>query len=255
MGVLRTGELPNYDLMCDVVGYLCHFGARYHHAREDIAFVCIVQGNPAMSGTINRLWREHADIAANGEELDALLVRAVAGNARARAGIEDLLAAFLIAYRNHIAAEEQDILPYAVEHLSAAEWESVARAAPQGPDAFNRFGAGRHNPTFGSEADARYRALCERIRTGRSAHPGAPPVRRAQGHQENRVVGASTKSAAVLAVPRTVIRVSGVAAARRLLVRQAIELFVLIMAYLQYYYHDVQLQILSLPSVFPGPLQ
>lgn len=44
------------------------------------------------------------------------------------------------------------------------------------------------------------------------------------------------------------------ALARRSLVRQAIGLFTLTLAYLQYHYFEVQLQILSLPSIFPGPL-
>lgn len=45
------------------------------------------------------------------------------------------------------------------------------------------------------------------------------------------------------------------ARARRSLVRQAVGLFALILAYLQYYYLDVQLQVLSLPSNFTVPLQ
>jgi hypothetical protein len=39
------------------------------------------------------------------------------------------------------------------------------------------------------------------------------------------------------------------------LIRQTIALSALTLAFLQYYYLDVQLQILSLPSNFPGPLQ
>lgn len=47
----------------------------------------------------------------------------------------------------------------------------------------------------------------------------------------------------------------GDALARPSLARQAIGFVALILAYLQYYYFDVQLQILSLPSNFAGPLQ
>jgi hypothetical protein len=45
------------------------------------------------------------------------------------------------------------------------------------------------------------------------------------------------------------------AIARRSLIRQTVGLVALTLAYLQYYFLGVQLQILSLPSVFPGPLQ
>lgn len=42
------------------------------------------------------------------------------------------------------------------------------------------------------------------------------------------------------------------AVARRLLIRQAIGFLVLILTYLLYFHIDVQLQILLLPSIFPG---
>ena len=252
--VLRVGELPNCDLMCDVTNYLCHFGARYHHARESVAFGYVVQSNPTMSGTISRLVQEHADMAAKGEELDALLARVVVGNAIARVGFEGVLAAFLTDYRNHITAEEQDIIPYAAENLSAMEWEAVAGAAPLGPDPFQKYDAWRHSPTFGTEGEARFRALRGMIRTGRSARSWAHAVRRAEDHHENGA-GNRKKVAGVLAVPRPRILVPGVAKARRLLVKQTIGLLALVLAYLQYYYIDVQLQILSLPSNFAGLLQ
>lgn len=251
LGVLRDGDFPNYDLMCNVTTYFYYFGNRYHHAREGVAFGCIVQRNPAMSGTINRLVQEHADIAAKGEELEALLASVVAGDAIARAGIEGVLAAFLTDYRNHITAEEQDIIPYAAENLSAMEWESVAHAAPPGRDRFQKYDASRHSRTFGSEAEPRYRALCEMIRTGRSTRPRAHPVRRAEGHQEDRA-GDRGKVTGFLAVPRPQILAPDVACARRLLVKPTIGLLALVLAYLQYYYFDVQLQILSLPSNFAG---
>ena len=252
--VLRDGDLPNYDLMCDVTTYFSQFGNRYHHAREGVAFGYIVQSNPAMAGTISRLVQEHADIAANGEELDALLARAAKGDAIARASVKDALAAFLTAYRNHITAEEQDILSYAVENLSAMEWESVAHAVPPGPNPFEKYDASRHSRTFGSEAEPRYRALCEMIRTSRSTRPRAHPVRRAEGHQENRA-GDREKVTGFLAVPGPQILAPDVANARRLLVKQTIGLLALVLAYLQYYYFDIQLQILSLPSNFAGLLQ
>lgn len=52
---------------------------------------------------------------------------------------------------------------------------------------------------------------------------------------------------------KSIHRVKNALASSRL-VRQTMGLAAMTVAYLQYYFLDVQLQILSLPSVFPGPL-
>ncbi|OGA14641.1 MAG: hypothetical protein A3H32_09360 [Betaproteobacteria bacterium RIFCSPLOWO2_02_FULL_63_19] len=246
LAILRSGETPNYDLMGDVTNYICHFGARYHQAREAAAFGYILQDNPAMSGTIHRLVREHAQIAAKGEDLDALLARTVAGDAATQ--IADVLAGFLAAYRSHIATEERDILPYAEANLSAAHWERVAGAAPQGPDPFMRFATSKHRPTFGSEAQTRYRTLSERIQSGRSARPSAwSDVHRVHDGVARNAVTAGGRPAAL---PRRSLLVPDTAAARRLLVRQTMELLLLSLAFLQYHLLNIQLHIMELPSVF-----
>lgn len=248
LGVLRAGRLPNYDLLCDVTTYFCYFGNRYHHAREEVAFGYIVQSNPAMSGTIRRLVQEHEEIADQGQELTALLARAVDGNAQARDSIEGPLLAFVAAYRNHISTEEQDVLPYAADSLSAMQWERVAGARPPGPDPHLGNGASRHSLTFGSEAQARYQALCEMIRTGNSSRSRVRRVHPIEAHQE-RGAGSRKKVAGYLGVARAKSKPRGNAAARSALVRQTIGLLALVAAYLQYYFLDVHLKIENLPSM------
>ena len=251
LAIIGQGDAPNYDLMSDVTHYLCHFGARYHHARETVAFGYILEKDPAMSGTIRRLALEHTDNVARGENLDALLAGSVAGDAATQ--IAEVLASFIDAYRSHVAAEEQEVLPYAEANLSDGQWEGVARAAPSGPDPFVRFATSRHNPTFGSEAQTRYRALCERIQTGRSSQPWA--------HHPSHLIkhallsAAATKAIGVSSPTNRSLLLPATANERRLLVRQSMELLLLSLAFLQYQFLDAQLQILNLASVFPdlGP--
>jgi hemerythrin-like domain-containing protein len=247
LAVLRSGELPNWELMCQVTNYICHFGARYHHARENVAFWYILQRNPAMSSTIDRLLQEHADIATQGEELEELLSRTIADPAAAGANIQDVLTAFIAAYRAHLAAEEEKILPYAEQNLSATEWDSVTTAAPVGPDPYVQYGASRHTPTFGSEAEVRYQAIVEMIQKNRLARLREYSVASAADCHEYSPVG-RRKVAGFAEVPYPAVLVREGAVSRRLLVRQAIGLLALVLAYLQYHYFDVQLQLMSLPS-------
>lgn len=245
LGVLRDGGSPNYDRMRDVAHYLSYFGARYHHSRENVAFRYIVQSNPAMSAKIDQLLQEHVLVEAKGGELDTLLAKTADGDAAARANVEAVLATYLTSYRDHIGAEEQDILPYAAETLSAMEWASVASAAPPGPDPFREYSSRRHNPTFGSEAETRYRALCEMIPRRR---PTQSREERPRPNLENRQ-GYGTEVAGVRAATRRNNPVARVAPASQLLAGQPLMLLALVMAYLQYYFLDVYLQIERLPSL------
>jgi len=198
-----------------------------------------------MSGTIHRLVREHADVVAKGQDVDALLARTFAGDAAGE--IANALGCFVDEYRRHIDAEEQDVVPCAEANLSDEQWENVARAAPSGPDPFMRFATSRHNPTFGSEAQARYRTLCERIQMG-TARPWAWP--RAPRIEHAAVTHAGIQSGQAAALPRRTWLAPGTAADRRLMIRRAIELFLVCAAFLQYDFLDVELQILELPSLF-----
>jgi hemerythrin-like domain-containing protein len=69
-----------------------------------------------------------------------------------RAEIEVAAATYLVYYGNHIAAEEEDILPLAAKTLTEADWAAARDAAPAGKD-----------PLLGREPQARFRDLRRRI--------------------------------------------------------------------------------------------
>ena len=69
-----------------------------------------------------------------------------------RAEIEVAAATYLVYYGNHIAKEEEDVLPRAAQVLTQEDWEAVALAAPPGRD-----------PLFGADPVDRYRELRRRI--------------------------------------------------------------------------------------------
>jgi hemerythrin-like domain-containing protein len=69
-----------------------------------------------------------------------------------RQAVEAAAASYLRYYRNHLAAEENEILPRAAQLLTAADWAAVANVVATAPD-----------PLFGDDVGARYRALREQI--------------------------------------------------------------------------------------------
>jgi hemerythrin-like domain-containing protein len=150
--VFHTGQRPNYELMLDIISYLRDYSDKFHHPREDAAFVRLAQRCPDMDLVLARLGQEHRVIAHAGEALLRHL-EAVLGDALVpRAHVEAAAATYLVYYGSHIAREEKEVLKRAAQVLTAEDWEAVNAAVPAGPD-----------PLFGTEPDKRFRELRRQI--------------------------------------------------------------------------------------------
>jgi hemerythrin-like domain-containing protein len=143
----RADKATDYELMRSIVDYLRHYPDRFHHPREDVAFTRLAMREPALQLQVARRMQEHAVIAAAGEELLECLDQIIVGAVIERPALEAAVATYLVYYRHHLAAEQQQVIPRAVEFLQFSDWEAIA-AVPTEPD-----------PLFGSDFDARYRAL------------------------------------------------------------------------------------------------
>ncbi|HSD44322.1 MAG TPA: hemerythrin domain-containing protein [Burkholderiales bacterium] len=148
----HSAERPDYELMLDVLTYLRHFPEHTHHPREDVAFKRLVRHDHAIQPVVNRLLQEHRVIAEIARQLQDLLEALQGDEFVARAEVEAACATFLVYYRHHIAGEEDRILPLAGRLLTPDDWKAVGAAVSSAPD-----------PLFGSDVDARYRELRDRI--------------------------------------------------------------------------------------------
>jgi hemerythrin-like domain-containing protein len=147
-----AGETPNYALMLDIIAYLRDYSDLYHHPREDEAFRRLAERAPDRQLPIARLMQEHQVIAHAGERLRELLEEAANDAMVLRTEIEVAAATYLVYYGNHIAKEEEDILPRAGRELTDSDWKAIKEAAPAG-----------HDPVFGDDPQERFRALRHRI--------------------------------------------------------------------------------------------
>jgi hemerythrin-like domain-containing protein len=149
---IHRGDAPNYELMADVVYYLRHFGDSVHHPREDVAFRRLVRLQPSLELKVNRLHQEHRVIAVAGEELLKLLDGALDDVMVPRAELEAAAMTYLVYYRQHLAAEEREILPLAARLLTADDWAAASAGA-----------ASLQDPLFGGAVSARFRELRRQI--------------------------------------------------------------------------------------------
>lgn len=152
MAAFAAGEEPDCAVMRDAVAYLQDYGDRFHHPREDVAFARLVERDPQLELTVNRLLQEHRVIAASGEALLGCLEDILNDVVTARQAVEAAGAMYVLYYRHHLATEETGILPRAAQLLTADDWAAVASAVPAAAD-----------PLSGESGRAQYRALCAEI--------------------------------------------------------------------------------------------
>ena len=62
----HNAQGPVFGLMLDIVSYLREFADRFHHPREDAAFMRLVMRDPTLRLPIKRLLQEHRAIAVAG---------------------------------------------------------------------------------------------------------------------------------------------------------------------------------------------
>lgn len=150
--VFHRGAQPNYELMQDIITYLRDYSDRFHHPREDAAFARLARHCPDLDLVLARLAQEHRVIAHAGERLLEQLAAIVGGAVVPRAELEVAAATYLVYYGNHIAREEEDVLPRAAKVLTAEDWAAVREAVKPGPD-----------PLFGDDVAERFRELRRQI--------------------------------------------------------------------------------------------
>ena len=144
----HRGDRPNYELMIDIVSYLREYTDQSHHPREDVAFERLAKRSPELKLELARLGQEHRIIARAGEKLREHLESILNGSMIARGDVEVAAGTFLVYYRNHIAKEDDMVLPRAATLLAAEDWQAVKAAVGVTND-----------PLFGERPEERYRAL------------------------------------------------------------------------------------------------
>lgn len=150
--LFRGGGRPNYELVLDIITYLRDYADLVHHPREDVAFDRLAKRCPEMNLVLARLGQEHRVIAHAGEALCKLIQAVIGGAVIPRNEVEVAAATYLVYYGNHIAEEEEDVLPRAAKELTPDDLEAVRNAMPVIDD-----------PLFGRNAAERYRELRRQI--------------------------------------------------------------------------------------------
>ncbi len=149
----KDGRAPDFALLRDMVFYVADFPERQHHRKEsELLFPKLRARAPWARDLLDRLEEEHARSEFWIHTLEhALTAWEVIGEAR-RAAFETAVQRYTEFYLEHMALEEREIMPLALQVLTQADWNELDDALAPEPD-----------PLTGLESEAAYRALFDRI--------------------------------------------------------------------------------------------
>lgn len=156
----------DFNMMRAAMYYLREFPERLHHRREEeTLFHLLRQRAPAAQASIAALELQHREGSEAFARLEAALASFEAAGATGRVGFAAALERYAQQQWTHMGQEEADILPMASEHLTEADWRTIASAFESHSD-----------PRFDLQTESGFANVFRRLMdlaAGRGARAGA----------------------------------------------------------------------------------
>jgi hemerythrin-like domain-containing protein len=147
------GATPDFNLFGAMIYYIDAFPERFHHPKEDRYLFHVLRiRHPASASLLDRLEDEHRTGAYKIRALEQALARYQHGGVSEFPDFAKAVEDYAAFHWNHMRAEEDEVLPLAEKHLSAADWDGVDTAF-----------LGHVDPMHGAGAEGEYQALFTRI--------------------------------------------------------------------------------------------
>jgi hemerythrin-like domain-containing protein len=162
----RDQRLPDFEVLRAMLFYIDEFPERLHHPKEsELLFPAVIARCPELAPVVARLDKDHAAGERAVRELQhKLLAFEMMGPAR-RVAFEQAAERYIRGYLEHMAVEEQEILPAARRSLTAADWAPLDKAFAEHLD-----------PLTGHPAQPDYQPLFQRILMHAPAPVGLGPA-------------------------------------------------------------------------------
>jgi len=162
----RQGTLPDFEVLRAMLFYVDEFPERLHHSKESQwLFPRLREKVPELGPVLDKLERDHATGEKAIRDLEhALLAFEVLGDSR-RAAFESAVERYIGFYLEHMATEENELLPAARRCFNEADWADLDAA----------FAANR-DPLTGHEPEEGYRPLFHKILMNAPAPIGLGPA-------------------------------------------------------------------------------
>jgi hemerythrin-like domain-containing protein len=119
---------PEFQVFRSMLRYLDEYPERLHHPKEDEhLFARLVARAPETRLLVEELQAEHEEGARMIRELERALLFFEEGWPAGAEEFEQAVDAYADFHWKHMRKEEQTLLPLAEKHLTAADWEAIAK--------------------------------------------------------------------------------------------------------------------------------
>jgi hemerythrin-like domain-containing protein len=147
------GKPPPFDVLRAMLFYVDEFPERLHHTKEsELLFPKVRQRSPELAPVLDALDADHGRGEAAIRELEHLMLAyEVMGESR-REPFEQAVQRYVERYLQHMATEDDKIIPAARTHLSEQDWNELNAAFESNRD-----------PLTGHPASAEYADLFRQI--------------------------------------------------------------------------------------------
>jgi hemerythrin-like domain-containing protein len=153
LSVFDRGERPDYEVIQAVIAYFQVYPGAYHHPQEDLVFRKLKERDPAAAAKIGDLAAEHRQGAEHLRRVAQAVESVVIDQEIPRHTVDHIIRDFIVYERRHIAMEERDFFPAAVEALHPQDWAEIASSKL----------AGQQDPLFSKTAEERFDAVRRHI--------------------------------------------------------------------------------------------
>jgi hemerythrin-like domain-containing protein len=148
----HQGAEPDYELLCELLEYMDSYADTIHHPTEDLIFRRLMDVTGESPEVLGILMHQHQEVVQLNRRFRGSLDGIVHDDVLTRDEVEVQGRDLVRALWNHMTLEDTQAFPLAQERLSQADWEEVARVAPNAAD-----------PVFGAPDPTRFRALFEQL--------------------------------------------------------------------------------------------
>ena len=124
-----------FEVLRSMLFYIDEYPERLHHPKEsNLLFPMVLKHSKTVIGAIDKLERDHVHSERSARDLQHLLLSwELLGNSR-RAAFEAAFEQYVRFYREHMALEEEVVLPEAQKVLSAEDWAQLDSAFAENED-------------------------------------------------------------------------------------------------------------------------
>lgn len=149
---LKALEDPDYDLLHDIMSYLTGYPDAVHHRKEDWVYARMVAVRPAMQRDLQRIGRDHAELANLGTKLFHDIEAIESGTVMRRFDVVEDARNYLKRQRDHMRWEDEKLFPLIDSLKAELDLSALSENHAKVPD-----------PVFGPKVESGFRRLFDAI--------------------------------------------------------------------------------------------